>query len=120
MDAAALGGLDRLGAAVDVLHLRTGKAADHRILGAAGDLLHAVEIAFGGDGKAGFDDVDAHFIEQLGDLELLVEGHGGAGTLLAVAQGRVEDDDAVPLRARRLLLVRLDSMSLVLRLWASV
>ena len=34
-------------------------------------------------------------VEQLGDLELLLERHGGAGALLAVAQGGVEDDDAV-------------------------
>ena len=92
--------LDRLGAAVDVLELRARQPADHRILGAAGDLLHAVEIALAGDREAGLDDVDAHLVEQLGDLELLVEGHGGAGALLAVAQGRVEDDDAVASRAR--------------------
>ena len=46
-------------------------------------------------GKAGLDDVDAHVVEQLGDFELLLMGHGGAGALLAVAQGGVEDDDAV-------------------------
>ena len=34
-------------------------------------------------------------VEQLGDFELLLVGHGGAGRLLAVAQGGVEDDDAV-------------------------
>ena len=71
------------------------KPADHRVLGALGDLLHGGEIAFGGDRKAGLDDVDAHCVEQLGDFELLLMGHGGAGTLLAVAQGGVEDDDAV-------------------------
>ena len=46
-------------------------------------------------GEAGLDDVDAHLVEQLGHFELLLEGHGGAGALLAVAQGGVEDDDAV-------------------------
>ena len=46
-------------------------------------------------GKAGLDDVDAHLIEQLGDFELFLMRHGGAGALLAVAQGGVEDDDAV-------------------------
>ena len=57
--------------------------------------LHGVEIALGGDRKAGLDDVDAHLVEQLGDLELLLVRHGGAGALLAVAQGGVEDVDAV-------------------------
>jgi hypothetical protein len=30
-----------------------------------------------------------------GDLQLFLERHGGAGRLLAVAQGRVEDQDSV-------------------------
>ena len=46
-------------------------------------------------GKAGLDDVDAQLVQQVGDLELLLEGHGGAGRLLAVAQGGVENDDAI-------------------------
>ena len=46
-------------------------------------------------GKAGLDDVDAHVVEHLGDLDLFLERHGGAGALLAVAQGGVEYDDAV-------------------------
>jgi hypothetical protein len=62
---------------------------------ALGDLVDGGEIAFGGDRKAGLDDVDAHGVEELGDFELLFVGHGGAGALLAVAQGGVEDDDAV-------------------------
>ncbi len=92
------GRLDRLGAAVDVLELRPRQAADHRLLGAAGNLLDAVEIAFRGDGEACLDDVDAHLVEHFGHFELLVEGHGGAGALLAVAQGGVEDDDTVARR----------------------
>ena len=74
--------------------------ADHRVLGARRDLVDGREIAFRRDRKAGLDDVDAHVVEQLGDLELLVMGHGGAGALLAVAQGGVEDDDAVLLGLR--------------------
>ena len=58
------------------------------------------KIAFRGDGKAGLDDVDAHGVEQLGDLDLLFMRHGGAGALLAVAQSGVEDDDAVLLGLR--------------------
>ena len=55
----------------------------------------ASKSPIGGDREAGLDDVDAHRVEQLGDRQLLVEGHGGAGTLLAVAQGGVEDHDPV-------------------------
>jgi hypothetical protein len=69
--------------------------AHDRVLGALGDLLDGVEIAFRCDREAGLDDVDAHDIEQLGDLELLLMGHGGAGRLLAVPQGGVENDDAI-------------------------
>ena len=71
------------------------KPAYDRVLGALGDLVHGREIALRGDRKAGLDDVDAHLVEQLGDLELLLMRHGGAGALLAVAQCGVEDDDAV-------------------------
>ena len=82
-------------AAVDVVESGAGKAADDGILGALGDLVDGGEVAFRGDRKAGLDDVDAHLVEQLGDFELLFVGHGGAGALLAVAQGGVENDDAV-------------------------
>ena len=73
--------------------LRAGEPADHRVLGPPRDLLDALEIALARDREACLDDVDAHLVEQLGDFELLLEGHGGAGALLAVAQGGVENDD---------------------------
>ena len=95
MDAAAPRRLDRLAAAVDVLRPGARQAAHHGVLGALGDLVDGEEVAFRGDREAGLDDVDAQLVEELGDLELLLVGHGGAGRLLAVAQGGVEDDDAV-------------------------
>ena len=95
MDAPPLGRLDGLGAAVDVLERGAGKTADHRILGALGDFVDGGKVALRGDRKSGLDDVDTHFVEQLGDLELFLVRHGGAGGLLAVAQGGVENDDAV-------------------------
>ena len=55
----------------------------------------AAEVAVRGDREARLDDVDAHGVEQFGDFDLLLVGHRGAGALLAVAQRRVEDDDAV-------------------------
>ena len=95
MDAAALGRLDRLAGAVDVLLAGAGETRDDGALGALRDFLHGGEVAFRRDRETGLDDVHAHLVEQLGHFELLVEGHGGAGALLAVAQGGVEDDDAV-------------------------
>ena len=72
-----------------------GQAADHRVPREPGDLAHRLEVAVRGDREARLDDVDAHLVEQRRDLQLLVEAHGGAGRLLAVAQGGVEDQDAV-------------------------
>ena len=100
VNALLLGGLYRLGAAVDVLEGSTREPADDRVSAALGNLAHGGEVAFRGDGKARLDDVDAHLIEQLGDFELLFMGHGGARALLAVAQGGIEDDDAVLLGLR--------------------
>ncbi len=95
VDARASGVLHRLPAAVDVAVMGAGQAADDGVLGQAGDLADRLEIALGGDREARLDDVDAHLVEHLGDLQLLVQRHRGAGRLLAVAQGRVEDQDAV-------------------------
>ena len=71
------------------------ESADDGVLGALGNFVDGGEIAFGGDREAGLDDVDAHGVEQLGDFELLLVRHGRARALLAVAQGGVENDDAV-------------------------
>ena len=95
MNAAALGGTDGLGAAVDVLLRGTRQAADHGVAAALGDLVDGLEVAIGRERIAGLDDIDAHVVQHGGDVELLLEGHGRAGALLAVAQGGVEYDDAV-------------------------
>jgi len=95
MDARALCRFDRFAGAVDVVEAGARQPAHHGVFGALGDLVDGGEVALGGDRKAGLDDVDTHRVEQLGDLELLLMRHGGAGALLAVAQGGVEDDDAV-------------------------
>jgi hypothetical protein len=87
--------LDGFAGAVDVVEAGAREAADHGVFGALGDLVDGGEVAIGRDRKAGLDDVDAHLVEELGDLELLLMRHGRAGTLLAVAQGGVENDDAV-------------------------
>ncbi len=95
MDAAAAGRLDGFGAALDVLGGGPGQAADGRLGDDLGDTAHGLEVAVGGDREAGLDDVDPHLLEDPGQLQLLVERHGGAGRLLAVAHGGVEDDDAI-------------------------
>ena len=85
----------RLAGAGDVGGDGAGEAGDDGVLHAPGDLAHRLEIAVRGDREAGLDDVDAHLVEEVGDLELLLERHGRAGALLAVAQRGVEDYDAI-------------------------
>jgi hypothetical protein len=46
-------------------------------------------------GKSGLDDIDLQSGELTGNLQLLAQIHGGAGALLAIAQGRVKDEDSV-------------------------
>src|SRR5260370_39242874 len=57
--------------------------------------MHGGEVAIRGDRKAGLDDIDTHLVEEIGDFELLLMRHGRAGALLAVAQGSIEDENAV-------------------------
>ena len=59
-----------------------------------GDPADRLEVAGRGGREAGLDDVDLEADQLAGDLELLGGGQAGAGRLLAVAQGGVEDADA--------------------------
>ena len=76
-----------------------GEGGDARGVGGAadfgGDGVDAGEVAVGGDGEAGFDDVYAEGSELVGHAELFVVVHGAAGGLLAVAEGGVEEDYVV-------------------------
>ena len=94
VDARALGGLQRLGRAVDVFVNGAREANHHGVVaGEASDLLHRAEVARRGDGEACLDDVHVQAQQLLGDDELLLGVHGRAGRLLAVAKGGVEDGD---------------------------
>src|SRR5690606_34258827 len=95
VDAAAARRLDGLGAAVDVLEMGAGETGNDGVLRPARYLEHRLEIAFGRDRETGFDHVDAHLDEDVGNLEFLLEGHCRARTLLAVAQRGIENYDAL-------------------------
>ncbi|KAG1647710.1 hypothetical protein GQR58_030387 [Nymphon striatum] len=82
-------------AAVDVFEIRPRKPTNLGVFGQFGDFGDGVEVALGGDGEAGFDDIDAHFIQHLCDFQLFVVGHCCAGGLLAIAQGRVKDQNLI-------------------------
>jgi hypothetical protein len=66
-----------------------------RVLHALGDEGHGLEIAVRRDGKAASMMSTPMVSSRLCDFELLLQGHGRAGALLAVAQGGVEDQNAV-------------------------
>ena len=99
------GRADRLPRRIDVAVVR---AAERRDDGALRDLCDAtdcVELSGGGGGKPGLDDVHAQACELFGDLELLAGTQRDAGSLLAVAEGGVEEPYVVRhrnhLRCRR-------------------
>ena len=95
MNARALGDLHGLTGAGDVAGDGAGETSDDRLLGALGDFVDAFKVALAGDRETGLDDVDAHLLQNFSDFELLFQGHGGAGALLAVAQGGVENQNLV-------------------------
>ena len=85
--------LQRLAGQVDVLLVAAGQRGDDRPPDLLGDLLHAPEVALGGGGEAGLDDVHAQLVELPGEPQLLLGGHRVAGGLLAVAKRGVENQD---------------------------
>ena len=93
--------LDGFPGAVDVAVVAPGQPADRRAGDFRGDGPDRLEVAGGGDRKPGLDHVDAECGERAGDLDLLGHDHARAGRLLAVAQGGVEDPDAVGVGRRR-------------------
>ena len=105
VDALSLGRLQGLRSPVDVRDLRSGEGADHAVLDALGDFVDRLKIALGGDREARLDDVDTHLLQEFRDLDFFRHGHRGAGRLLAVAKGGVEDDNVLG-RRRRLGYVR--------------
>ena len=95
VDARILGVADCLPALIDVVGHGAAEGGDLRPADLAGDAIDGVEVGWRGGGEAGLDAVDAHALEQLGDLQLLLGGEGDAGGLFAVAQGGIKDSDSV-------------------------
>src|SRR5204863_9695498 len=83
--------LDRLDGTVHVLLARAGEREDDRLRDRRGHAPDGLEVALGGGGEAGLDHVHPQVLQLARDRELLLHVHGGAGRLLAVAQGGVED-----------------------------
>ena len=95
VDARVFGVSDRLPALVDVVGYGAAERGDLGAAHFAGDAVDGVEVGRRGGGEAGLDAVDAHPLEQLRDLQLLLGGEGDAGGLFAVAQGGIKDSDSI-------------------------
>ncbi len=100
MDAGLLGVVDRFPRPVDVLEAGPRERADGRAVHGLRDRLDGLEVALRRDREPRLDDVDAEARELVRDLELLGDVERDARGLLAVTQGRVEDQDVVHLAAR--------------------
>jgi len=110
VDAPGVGAGQRFGSAFDVGIDGARQAAHGAVLDVVGDQLHRGEIAGAGDGEARLDHVYLQPLQRPGDAQLFLTGHGRAGTLLAVAQGGVEDDDAI-VAAHRTVLTAAERLS---------
>ena len=91
MNARLLGALDRFQSAVDIALLGARQADDARPANLLADPAHRFEIAVRRGGKAGFDHVDAEFLQLARDHDFLLHGHARARRLLAVAQRGIEN-----------------------------
>jgi hypothetical protein len=78
-------------ASLSIFFHNSREAADLSLEASSGDLPDAVELAFGGYGKTGLDDIYAEFVKLPGDLELLLLGERYTGGLLAVSKSCVEN-----------------------------
>ena len=93
VDAPTGGRLQGLGTAVNIHLMGAAQARNGACLDDLGDLANRFEVAIGGDGETGLNDIDPHLFQDLGQFELFIQAHGGTGRLLAVAHGGVKDDD---------------------------
>ena len=95
MDARRLAVLDRLAGAVDVAWPARARPATVAFLTRLAISATASKSPFEAIGKPASMMSTPISSSSSATCELLFQGHGGAGRLLAVAQGGVEDQDAV-------------------------
>jgi len=98
VDARAGCGFEGFGCGFDVFAFGAGQRGDPGAADLFGDGEHRFEITGGGDGEAGFEDVNAEAGDLVRHAELFSVVHGAAGGLLAVAERGVEEDDLIAVR----------------------
>ena len=87
--------VDRLERLIDVLLAGAREAQHDRFGHGLTYALHRLEVAGRGSGEAGLDNIDVEPFELARDRDLLLDVHGRAGRLLAVAERGVENPDVV-------------------------
>ncbi len=95
MDAGAVSKLNGAGGHLDVFLLGAGEGTDARLADGLCDGGDGSEVALGGHGEAGLDDVHAQIFKGMGHGELFLRGHAAAGRLLAVAQSGVKKGNVI-------------------------
>jgi hypothetical protein len=98
VNAAPLRGGERPASAVDVFVHAPGQRGDDRPVNLRADHPDRFGIGLGGNRETRFDDVDAQGAQLPGELQLLVDSQGKAGSLLAVPERRIEDGQPVGAR----------------------
>ena len=94
MNAGPGGVLKRLPGALDVGSAGAGQAGDDGPPDGGGNRLHGGKVAFGSDGEAGFDDVNAQAVKLVRQSQLFLHVHAASRRLLAVAKSGVEYRDS--------------------------
>ena len=89
-------GIDQgFGSSIDIRIHCPGQTAHGAVLDGLGNTLYRFEVAGASNREAGFNHVHPQFFQCLGDPQLLFPGHGCTRALLAIAQGGIENDDAI-------------------------
>ena len=87
--------MDRFCSPLDIVTVRPGQTGHGGAFDPLGDELDCFEVTGRCRRKTRLDDVDTQIDQGIGHLELLLDRHGCARRLLAIAQRRVEDPDSL-------------------------
>ncbi len=93
MNPPRIGRLDRLARPRDIVFIGARQRTHGGILDGLGNGVDRIEVARRGRRETGLDHIDAHLFKLAGNTQLFFLGHRGARALLAVAQGRIKNDE---------------------------
>ena len=88
-------GLDSLGCTGNIAVIGTCQRTHGRVLDDFGNGLDAFKVTIGTGSKPSLDHIDLEALELACNAQLFIAGHGRAGRLFAITQGRVKNDEFV-------------------------